>query len=114
ILRGRCRDCGEPISMRYPLIELGTALVFVAVVARFTAVVDQPWAVPAYLYLAAIGVALALIDAATHRLPNAIVLPSYAVLGVLLLAATWGSGDWSSGLRALIGGAGLWVLYFLL
>ncbi len=31
LLRGRCRHCGEPISIRYPLIELGTAAVFVLV-----------------------------------------------------------------------------------
>src|SRR3954454_14650649 len=30
VLRGRCRRCGAKISARYPLIELGTALAFVA------------------------------------------------------------------------------------
>ena len=30
-LRGRCRDCGQKISMRYPLIELFNALLFVLV-----------------------------------------------------------------------------------
>ena len=37
------------------------------------------WILPAFLYLAAISVALALIDLDTKRLPDAIVLPSYAV-----------------------------------
>src|SRR5215213_9389301 len=32
LLRGRCRDCGEPISRRYPLVEAGTALLCVLVV----------------------------------------------------------------------------------
>ena len=36
---------------------------------------------PAFLYLGAIGVALALIDIDVKRLPNAIVLPSYVVGG---------------------------------
>ncbi|MDX6681452.1 MAG: leader peptidase (prepilin peptidase) / N-methyltransferase, partial [Solirubrobacteraceae bacterium] len=29
LLRGRCRDCHAPISRRYPLVEAGTALLFV-------------------------------------------------------------------------------------
>src|SRR5690554_5622484 len=28
VLRGRCRDCGAAISVRYPLVELGTGLLF--------------------------------------------------------------------------------------
>ena len=31
VLRGRCRDCRAPISPRYPLVELATALVFAIV-----------------------------------------------------------------------------------
>jgi leader peptidase (prepilin peptidase)/N-methyltransferase len=31
VLRGKCRDCAEPISTRYPLVELGTGVAFAAV-----------------------------------------------------------------------------------
>src|SRR3712207_427612 len=31
LLRGRCRDCDAPISVRYPLVEAGTALLWLAV-----------------------------------------------------------------------------------
>ncbi|MDO9497183.1 MAG: prepilin peptidase, partial [Nocardioides sp.] len=34
LLRGRCRDCAEPISARYPAVEAGTALLFGLVAAR--------------------------------------------------------------------------------
>ncbi|MGC8797702.1 MAG: prepilin peptidase [candidate division WOR-3 bacterium] len=34
-LRGRCRDCHQPISVQYPLVEAGTALLFVLAYARF-------------------------------------------------------------------------------
>ena len=30
-LRGRCRHCGAPVSARYPLVELSTAIVFAGV-----------------------------------------------------------------------------------
>ena len=32
MLRGRCADCANPISMRYPIVELTAAAVFVAAV----------------------------------------------------------------------------------
>lgn len=111
LLRGRCRDCAAPISGRYPLVEGLTASLFVAIVLRFTVVHDAAWAIPAYLYLAAIGVALALIDLDVHRLPDAIVLPSYPAAAALLALASWGAGDWQALLRAAEGGAALWVLY---
>jgi leader peptidase (prepilin peptidase) / N-methyltransferase len=107
LLRGRCRDCGAPISVRYPLVEAVTAVLFALVAWRL-----EPWAVPAFAYLAAIGVALALIDLDTHRLPNAIVLPSYPVLAALLALASWGTGDWTALVRAVVGGVALWVAYF--
>ena len=68
---------------RYPLVEAGTALVFAVLAVR----IGLEPELPAFLYLGAIGVALALIDLDVKRLPNAIVLPSYAVAGVLLGAA---------------------------
>jgi len=113
ILRGRCRDCGEPISARYPLVEAMTAILFAAT-AWFA---GPSWVLPALLYLAGIGVALTLIDLDTKRLPNAIVLPSYAVGGLLLALASWnpgGASDWGAYVRALIGCAILYAFYFTL
>lgn len=109
LLRGQCRDCAQPISVRYPLVELGTSILF-AVVAG---IVGPTAALPAYLYLAAIAVALALIDLDVQRLPDAIVKPSYPVALLLLTVASWGTGDWTALVRALVGGLSLWGLYFL-
>lgn len=108
LLRGRCRDCARPISGRYPAVEVATAVLFVLVGVRFGA----SWALPAFLYLAAVAVALALIDLDVHRLPDAIVLPAYPVTAVLLIVASAPTGEWGALLRALIGGAVLWALYF--
>jgi leader peptidase (prepilin peptidase) / N-methyltransferase len=110
LLHGRCRDCGARISARYPLVELATALLFAGTAWRLGAA----WELPAYLYLAAIAVALTLIDVDVRRLPNAIVLPSYAVAAVLLLLPAVAEGEWHAYVRALLGGAALFAVYFAL
>jgi leader peptidase (prepilin peptidase)/N-methyltransferase len=35
LLRAKCRNCGEPISWRYPLVELTNALLYVGIVSEF-------------------------------------------------------------------------------
>ncbi|WP_318244208.1 A24 family peptidase [Oerskovia rustica] len=65
-------------------------------------------------YLALVGSALAVIDARTHRLPDALVLPSYPVLAVLLGLASVLVPDGGALVRALAGGLGLYGAYFLL
>ncbi|NMR20163.1 A24 family peptidase [Cellulomonas fimi] len=112
LLGGRCRDCRTPISVRYPLVEAATAVLFVLAGLRFGLEPPGLWAVPAFLYLAAVSVALALIDIDTHTLPNRIVLPSYVVGGVLLAVASAGTGDWAALLRGGLGLVVLWVAYF--
>ncbi len=69
---------------------------------------------PALLYLAAITIALSLIDIDVKRLPDAIVLPSYLVLLVLLGIASLVEGDWWPFVRALIGMVAGFGFYFLL
>ncbi|WP_250035583.1 prepilin peptidase [Paractinoplanes maris] len=110
LLRGRCAACEAPISPRYPLVEAGTAVLFVAVAARF----GLSWELPAYLYLAAISVALAAIDLDVMRLPDKIVLPSYAVALVLLAPAVIAEHSWSAAARALLAAAVLYAGYFIL
>jgi leader peptidase (prepilin peptidase)/N-methyltransferase len=110
LLRGRCRDCSAPISARYPLVELGTGLLFAAMALRFG--LDP--VLPAYLYLAAVGIALALIDLDVKRLPDVLTLPSYVVGAVLLAGAALLGSDSGNLVRALLGAAALFAIYFAL
>ncbi|WP_396599820.1 prepilin peptidase [Frigoribacterium sp. R86507] len=122
-LGGKCRDCRTSISARYPIVELATGLFFVLVAARLWPLVDVPTealplvsrllALVAFLWLAGVSVALAVIDLEHHRLPNAIVLPSYAVGGALLAASSILVGDWSALVRAAIGLASLFAFYLI-
>jgi leader peptidase (prepilin peptidase)/N-methyltransferase len=110
LLRGRAACCGEPISRRYPLVELLTAAAFAAV----TAWQGASWLLPALIYLAAISIALTFIDLDHFRLPDQIVLPSYAVVAALLTLPAVVEGEYGRLLRAAIAGAVLWVFYFVL
>lgn len=122
VLRGRCRDCAEPISVRYPVVEASTAVLFVAVIVRFLPQAGAPGAViagqtvllVALLLVMAVSVALALIDIDTHTLPNRIVLPMYPVLVVLLAASSVLTGDWAAMLRGLLGLVILGGMYLVL
>ncbi|PYY34385.1 A24 family peptidase [Curtobacterium sp. MCBD17_030] len=122
VLRGRCRDCGAPISARYPAVELGTGLLFALVAAvaspATTATVrDTTGAALLFvglLFLMAVSVALALIDLDTHTLPNAIVYPAAVVLVVVLLGASVAVSDLSPFLRGLFGAAVLGGAYLVL
>lgn len=112
VLRGRCRRCGAPISVRYPVVELLTGLLFVGTAL----VVGLTWALPAFLWLAGISVALAAIDLDVRRLPDAIVLPSYPVALVLLALGAWNPGGrpaFDALLRAVLAGAALLLFYLV-
>ncbi|MFE7227108.1 prepilin peptidase [Nocardioides sp. NPDC057577] len=99
LLRGRCYDCGEPISPRYPLVEAGTGLLFAFAGLEFA---DRPSLLAAYLVFAAVAMALALIDLDVRRLPNAIVLPAYPLLAALLVLGADTAALSRAGIGALV------------
>lgn len=110
LLRGRCRHCATRIPARYPVVEAVTGGLFAVLAARFGATA----VLPAFLYLAAVGVALTVIDLDLHRLPDALTLPSYLVGAALLGAAAAAGAGHTPFLRALAGMAALYSFYLLL
>jgi leader peptidase (prepilin peptidase)/N-methyltransferase len=124
LLRGKCRDCAAPISARYPLVELAGAVAFGLVAWRLLpalfaaegapAIIAGVLQLVAFLYFASISLALALIDLDTHRLPNVIVLPAYAVGAALLGAAAVLTGSWTALATAVVGALATGGLYLVL
>ena len=81
LLRGRCRQCGASISPVYLLVELATAILFVATSVVFS---DTYVAAVLAVFLGVL-LALAVIDAEHRIIPNAIVYPSLVVFAVVLV-----------------------------
>ncbi|HYU33108.1 MAG TPA: prepilin peptidase [Thermoanaerobaculia bacterium] len=75
LLRGRCRNCGTPISWRYPLVEVATGALFVACLLRFGL---APQVVVATVF-ACLMLVLGLIDYDHMILPDRITLPGIVV-----------------------------------
>ena len=107
VLRGKCRTCGNPISVRYPLVELLTGVLFALVAAR----IGFHAALPAFLVLTAALVALSMIDLDTFLLPKKIVYAAFGAGAGLLLVAGLVDGD-TRGMAEAAGGAVIaWVVF---
>jgi leader peptidase (prepilin peptidase) / N-methyltransferase len=71
LLRGRCRDCGQPISWRYPAVEALTGCLFVLTVDRFGATLETLFLL---IFLSSL-VSISFIDLDHQVIPNVITLP---------------------------------------
>ena len=78
-LWGRCRSCKEPISSRYPMVELLTALVALALMHRF----GPSYAFFVTFLFAAALIVISFIDLDVRIVPDVISLPGI-VLGLVL------------------------------
>ncbi len=89
ILRGRCPGCGTRISLRYPLTELATGVLFALAVIKFEVTVT------AVVYAAFfwVLVVLTVIDLEHKLLPNRIVYPTFVVGWAGLVIAALVDGD---------------------
>jgi leader peptidase (prepilin peptidase) / N-methyltransferase len=108
ILKGRCSNCHNPISPRYPIIETATGLFSLAVAYHF----GLNWSALAALFLTWALIALSMIDFDVQLLPDNITLP-YLWLGLLLSLAAIFTDPESAIIGAVAGYLSLWSVYQL-
>jgi leader peptidase (prepilin peptidase)/N-methyltransferase len=101
-LRGRCRACGARIPLRYPAVELATALLFVGCALRFG--LSQDAVVAAFV--CTVLVAISATDLEHRIVPNRIVVPA-AVAVLLAQTALHPSPEWAIG---AVGASGFLLL----
>jgi leader peptidase (prepilin peptidase)/N-methyltransferase len=98
-LRGRCRTCHQPISVRYPLVELAAATSFALVTWGWSGTIVSA----AYCVLAASMIAVGLIEYGGLRAPLSIAaIGTGAAQLVILVGAGW-QGQWRIVIGSLVG-----------
>ena len=115
VLRGRCRNCHEPISIQYPVVEAGTALLWIGAL----------WLLgPTILALrlaivATILLGVAVTDAQSYLIPDGFTLAGLAVAavgslaGALLHAQLPFAGPWDAILGACVGAGAITIIGWL-
>lgn len=108
LLRGKCRSCQAPISIRYPLVELVTGVLFAAIFLKH----GMTWSTLEYLLLAWGLVVVSCIDLDLMILPDVFTLPGI-VLGLVGAAINPDRSFYSSLAGVLMGGGFLWAVAYL-
>ncbi len=108
VLRGRCRHCGQRISVQYPLVELACAIFWVAAAARYGVSVETVRM--AVFLMLLLGIALT--DAHHMVIPDQLSLGGTAI-GLILAALPGGFPFLAAFLGALVGYVFFWVVKLL-
>lgn len=102
----------ERMSLR--TIRISSAVITAVTFALITLRFGVTLTILPLLAFAAAATVLTLVDLAEKRLPNAVVFPTLGAVAVLLVPATWVSGEWMTLLWALAGSAAMFAVYFIL
>src|SRR6266540_4518313 len=108
-LRGRCRSCRARISLRYPLLELATALLFAGAALKF----DSAYTAGVMALLFMVLEAVTVIDIEHQIVPNRILYPALIAFAVLVAVGVAVGDDMGlvrAGLGFLAFGGGLLVV----
>jgi leader peptidase (prepilin peptidase)/N-methyltransferase len=101
ILKGKCRNCGCPISFRYPVVEILTALMALLSVWKFGATLQG---LGAFTFICAL-IVITFIDIDHQIIPDVISLPG---IPIFLLAAIFIMGvPWLDAILGVLCGGGI-------
>ena len=115
LLRGQCANCGQSISVRYPLVEVMTAILAATCAWRF----GIGWEALMAIALTFALVPISMIDADTQLIPDSIVLPVlWLGLAISLFYPVAGSETLfimpaDAIVGAMAGYLSLWSIYWL-
>ncbi len=108
MLRGRCRYCAAPISVRYPTVEILSGALPVLFFMRFGA--SAPFFV--FWPLSCVLLVLSFIDLDLRIIPDKVTLPGIAA-GLIVAPLVGLLGLWGSLLGVLVGGGALYLIGIL-
>lgn len=105
ILKGKCRDCGEKISWRYPLVEFITALLALLLFAKFSLSLNFL----IFFIFTAVLIVITFIDLDHQIIPDLLTLPGipiFFLLAVFVVGVPW----MEAAIGLLIGGGVLFAI----
>lgn len=108
ILRGKCRDCGEKISWRYPLVEFITAILAMMLFGKFYLTLNFL----IFFVFVAVLIVITFIDLDHQIIPDALTLPGIPVFflaAVFVVKVPW----MEAAIGLLIGGGVLLAIAFV-
>lgn len=109
ILLGRCRKCGEKISIEYPLVEIITGLLSLALITRYNLINYSLHQYFIFMLLISSLIAISFIDLKHYIIPDIISIPG--IFAGLIISFFSGHISWFDSISGIVMGGG--ILYLL-
>jgi leader peptidase (prepilin peptidase) / N-methyltransferase len=105
LLMGRCRRCGQPISIQYPMVEMAMGLISVALLLKLGPTLEYVF----FMLFVGSLIAMAFIDLRHKIVPDVISLPGI-VVGFALSLVPFTPLQWRDSLIGIVGGGGFLLM----